>query len=91
MQPVYDADNLIDAYLVRHVLEDAGIPVYIRGEALVGGIGELPAFGLVAVCVPASAVPQARELIAGLPLLAGGADSADDLPDDTLLGCPQAS
>lgn len=99
MQAVYDADNLIDAYLVRHVLEEAGIPVYIRGEALVGGIGELPAYGLVAVCVPESAFPQARELIAGLPLLAGDAGSAEAREvspgitslDNPLPDCPQTS
>ncbi len=95
MQAVYDADNLIDAYLVRHALEAAGIPVYIRGEALVGGIGQLPVYGLVAVCVPESAFLQARELIAGLPLLAGdagSADAADASPDDVALSsCPQAA
>lgn len=95
MKAVYDADNLIDAYLVRHALEAAGIPVHIRGETLVGGIGELPAYGLVAVCVPQSAFPQARELIAGLPLLAGDADSvdaADVSPDDAaLFDCPQTA
>lgn len=90
MQAVYDADNLIDAYLVRHVLEVAGIPVHIRGEALVGGIGELPAHGLVAVCIPESAFQQARELIAGLPLLAGDAGNADVVTDVALPGCPQA-
>lgn len=93
MQAVYEADNLIDAYLVRHVLEQAGIPVHIRGEALVGGIGELPACGLVAVCVPRSAWPQARELIAELPLLAGDKDAAaadDAEPAVPLRGCPQA-
>lgn len=95
MEAVYAANNLIDAYLVRHALEQAGIPVYIRGEALVGGIGELPACGLVAVCVPPSAWPQARALIGQLPLLAGElpdkADSADDgaVIGDPLLGCPQ--
>lgn len=77
MQAVYGADNLIDAYLVRHALEAAGIPVRIRGEALVGGVEEIPAYGLVAVCVPQSAFPQARGLIARLPLLAGDAGSAD--------------
>jgi hypothetical protein len=72
MVPVYDAANLIDAYLVRHALEDAGIPAFIRGEALTGGIGELPVCGMVQVCVPAIAVPEAegvvRELDFGQPL-----------------------
>ncbi|AWV08112.1 putative signal transducing protein [Marilutibacter maris] len=68
MKVVYEADTLIDAHLVKHALEDAGIPVFLRGEALVGGMGELPLFGVVAVCVPDSAWPEASELVAGLPL-----------------------
>jgi hypothetical protein len=71
MQVVYEAANLIDAHLVRHALEHAGIPVFIRGEALQGAIGELPACGLVAVCVPESHWAQARLVVAGLPFVAG--------------------
>ena len=71
MQVVYEAAHLIDAHLVRHALEDAGIPVFVRGEALLGGIGDLPACGLVAVCVPDAAWPQARSIVAGMPLAAG--------------------
>ncbi|WP_133501156.1 DUF2007 domain-containing protein [Cognatilysobacter terrigena] len=79
MKPVYDAANLIDAHLVRHALEDAGIPVFIRGEALTGAIGELPLQGMVQVCVPEVAWPEAdaivRELDFGEPIVAD--DEAD--------------
>lgn len=68
MQVVYEAAHLIDAHLVRHALEDAGIPVFLRGEALLGGIGELPLFGAVQVCVPEAAWPQAREVVQALSL-----------------------
>ena len=68
MRTVYDAANLIDAHLVRHALEQAGIPAFVRGEALVGGIGELPAVGLVAVAVPDSAWEQARDVVEQLGL-----------------------
>jgi hypothetical protein len=77
MQVVYEAWNLIDAYLVRHALEDTGIPVFVRGEALLGGVGELPACGLVAVCVPDGCWPQARAVVESLPLLAGEAGDGD--------------
>ncbi|HVR81064.1 MAG TPA: DUF2007 domain-containing protein [Luteimonas sp.] len=73
MQVVYEAANLIDAHLVRHALEHAGIPVFIRGEALLGGVGELPACGLLAVCVPASHWAQARAVVETLPFAAGTA------------------
>ncbi|MBN8715461.1 DUF2007 domain-containing protein [Thermomonas sp.] len=68
MRTVYDAANLIDAHLVKHALEDAGIPAFVRGEALTGGIGELGVFGLVAVMVADAAEPEARALIAQLQL-----------------------
>lgn len=77
MRVVYEAWNLIDAYLVRHALEDAGIPVFVRGEALLGGVGELPACGLLAVCVPDSCWPQARTTIESLPLLEGETGDGD--------------
>lgn len=77
MKVVYEAANLIDAHLVRHALEDAGLPVFLRGEALVGGMGELPLFGVVAVCVPEAALPAAREIVQALPITAPPA--ADDL------------
>ena len=52
MQVVYHAHNLIDAHLARHLLEEAGIPVFVFGESLLGGAGELPMFGVLRVCVP---------------------------------------
>ena len=68
MRTVYDAANLIDAHLVRQALEAEGIPAFIRGEALTGGIGELGVFGLLAVMVPESAWPRARRLVGELEL-----------------------
>jgi len=78
MKVVYEAANLIDAHLVRHALEAAEIPVYLRGESLVGGMGELPMFGVVAVCVPEAAWPQARAIVDELALDEPLADAADD-------------
>ena len=69
MKVVYEANHIIDAHLVRHALEQENIPVYINGEALLGGLGEIPACGLITVCVPDSAELQARAIIDTLPLL----------------------
>jgi hypothetical protein len=68
MKVVYEAANLIDAHLVKHALEETGMPVFLRGEALLGGMGELPLFGVVAVCVPDSAWPDARAIVETLPI-----------------------
>ncbi|WP_314106147.1 DUF2007 domain-containing protein [uncultured Stenotrophomonas sp.] len=74
MHVIYQADNLFDAHLVKHALEDAGIPAFVFGEQLLGGMGELPLFGVLRVCIPDLARPEAEQIVAGLDL--GG--TADD-------------
>lgn len=71
MEVVYEAATAIDAYLVRHAFEQADIPVFVRGEALVGGIGELPACSLLTACVPHTYFSHVRAAIESLPLLTG--------------------
>lgn len=90
MRVVYEAAHLIDAHLVRGALEQAGIPVFVRGEHLTGAMGELPLGGLVSVCVPDSALEQARAIAAEVDAAlraprteAAAADGED--PDDGLL------
>lgn len=73
MRVVYEAGHLIDAYLVRHALEDAGIPAFVRGEALLGGLGQLPVCGMVAVSVPDSRFPDACMIVGSMPLVQGEA------------------
>ena len=80
MQTVYEAANVIDAHLVRQALEAEGIPAYVRGEALAGGIGELGVFGLVAVMVPEAAWPAARDLVEAMGLAGGQEAPAVDDP-----------
>lgn len=86
MRTVYDAANLVDAHLVRQALEAEGIPAFVRGEALVGGMGELGVFGLVAVMVPEAAWPQARAIVEALGL--GVAAAAKDRVDPLEGACP---
>ncbi|MFE0502001.1 DUF2007 domain-containing protein [Lysobacter soli] len=78
MKIVYQAANLIDAHLVRHALEAAEIPVFLQGEALTGGMGELPLFGAILVCVPDIVWPQANDIVDTLPLN----QPVEALPDD---------
>ena len=66
MRVVYEPENIIDAHLVKGVLEHAGIPVYLRGEFLAGGIGELPVSGLLALCVAEIMEDEARRVLADL-------------------------
>jgi len=89
MRTVYEAANLIDAHLARQVLEAEGIPAFIRGEALTGGIGELGVFGLLAVMVPEAAWPQARSLVEELALGASAeADEGETDENQGEAGCP---
>ncbi len=85
MRTVYEAANLIDAHLVRQALEAEGIPAFIRGEALTGGMGELGVFGLVAVMVPEAAWTEARLLVEALAL--GEPDTGACDADDGEAGC----
>jgi len=85
MKVVYHAANLIDAHLVRHALEAEEIPVFLQGEALTGGMGELPLFGTILVCVPDIVWPQAKDIVEALPLNQPVelADDDDEAPDSS--------
>jgi hypothetical protein len=64
MKTVFDASNNIEAHLVMHQLQQAGIDARIEGEYLQGGIGELPAAGNVRVVVNPKDEAEARAVIA---------------------------
>lgn len=82
MKVVYEAANLIDAHLVRHALEAQEIPVFLQGESLLGGVGELPLFGTIRVCVPDVVWPEASSIVASLPLNDPSAAASDDEAPD---------
>jgi Putative prokaryotic signal transducing protein len=81
MRALYDAENVVDAHLVKHALEAAGISAFIRGEYLTGALGELPMHGVVQVCVPAAAWADAQACLAQLDLARSLADDAADPAD----------
>ena len=69
MRCVYQAENSIDAHLVRGALENHGIPAFVFGDYLTGGIGQRPVLGLIEVHVAddrhAEAAAFVRELLLG--------------------------
>ena len=77
----YEAAHAIDAHLVRHALDAAGIPAFILGEALLGGLGELGIYGLVSVWVPDPCWPDARTVIESLRLGDPEADRDAEIED----------
>jgi putative signal transducing protein len=81
VQVVYRANNLIEAHLAKHALEGMDIPVFIFGESLLGGAGELPLFGVLRVCVPDPCVDEAMACLADLQLQEAHRDQAEEDPD----------
>lgn len=82
MQVAYLANNIIDAHLARHLLEDGGVPAFVFGEALQGGVGELPVSGFIRVCIPEGYQQQAeaclRVLVESEPVVG---DDLEALPN----------
>jgi hypothetical protein len=63
MRRVFQAANHIQAHMVMHVLEQAGVHALVQGEYLQSGAGELPLGNLVGVAVADEDVEIAREII----------------------------
>ena len=62
MKIVYQAENIIDANLVKNALEHDGISAFVSGQYLTGAAGELPPIALVNVMVAAVDWPRARPI-----------------------------
>ena len=60
---VYHASTSIEAYLIKNLLEQQEIPAYVFGDYLQGGVGEIPAIGLVTVNVSDSDFTRAKEIV----------------------------
>lgn len=85
MRVVYQAENIVDAHLVKNALDHAGIRAFVAGEYLTGALGELPVMGLVAVMVDDADVEAARsiaeEIDAALRDNRANPGAFDPLPD----------
>ncbi len=64
MQRIHEPADLMEAQMLISMLRGEGIEVYLQGENLVGGMGELPALGLLGLMVADEHAQLARELIA---------------------------
>jgi len=59
---VYQAENIIDANLVKNALEHEAIHAFVSGQYLTGAAGELPPMALVNVMVGEADWPRARAI-----------------------------
>ena len=64
MTSVYSASSIVDAHIIRGLLESEGIPAVVVGDVLQGGIGELPVAGLITVRVEDGLAGRAALIIA---------------------------
>jgi len=63
MKLVFEAQNSLEAHMILNLLEVAGLHGRINGELLQGGMGELPASGVVSVVVDDEDYWAAREVL----------------------------
>ena len=61
---IYDAANGVEAHMILHLLQQAGITGQVDGEYLQGAMGELPATGNVRVSVKPNDAEEAKKIIA---------------------------
>jgi hypothetical protein len=82
MLKIYEPENLMEGELLQAMLASEGIDARLGGKDLLGGMGELPVFGLLAIMVEQEQAERARGLItaynAALPL---SGDEPDSIPD----------
>ncbi|MFS2157555.1 DUF2007 domain-containing protein [Pseudomonas sp. Pseusp122] len=63
MQKIYEPENLMEGELLQAMLASEGVEAHLTGRHLLGGIGELPVFGLLGISVDNDQAERARELI----------------------------
>ena len=63
MQKIYEPENLMEGELLQAMLASEGVEAHLTGRHLLGGIGELPVFGLLGISVDNDQAERARALI----------------------------
>lgn len=78
MQKIYEPENLMEGELLQAMLASEGVEAHLTGRHLLGGIGELPVFGLLGISVDNDQAERARELITAYN---GASPLSGDEPD----------
>ncbi|HID09621.1 TPA: DUF2007 domain-containing protein [Candidatus Micrarchaeota archaeon] len=60
---IFEAHDIIEASIVKGLLEQFGFDVEMRGYALQGAIGELPVTGLVTLWIKREDAERARQIL----------------------------
>ncbi|WP_407295554.1 DUF2007 domain-containing protein [Stutzerimonas zhaodongensis] len=64
MLRIYEPRDLLEAEMLSGMLAAEGIEAFLTGRHLIGGMGELPAAGLLGLMVQDDEADRARHLIA---------------------------
>lgn len=79
MQRIHEPADLLEAQMLISMLRSEGIEVHLQGADLVGGMGELPALGLLGLMVEDQDAQRAQQLIASYqqatPVLEGATET----------------
>ncbi len=85
MRRVYEPETLLEAEMLLSMLGNEGIQAHLSGRHLVGGVGELPALGLLGLLVADEQAERARSLIGAYnAALVLPADEPDSYPGTLL-------
>lgn len=85
---IYRAANIVDAHLIRQMLEADGIPAFIQGEYLQGAVGELPANTEILVHVADENAEAARSIVDEWESAEPAVFDDDDSEKSTVTGNP---
>ena len=64
MIAVYRGSDYFEAQLLKGLMEQQGLQVFLQGAALQGGMGDLPALGHLSITVNDADQQRAEEIIA---------------------------
>ncbi|MBT6319981.1 MAG: DUF2007 domain-containing protein [Porticoccaceae bacterium] len=64
MISVYRGSDYFEAQLLKGLMEQQGLQVFLQGAALQGGMGDLPALGHLSITVNDADKQRAEEIIA---------------------------
>lgn len=63
MQRIYNATDIIEANIIKGLLEQFNIPSYVSGFYLQGGVGEIPPSGNSSIWVEEKYLERAKSVI----------------------------
>jgi hypothetical protein len=80
MISIFEAANTVEAHMILNLLEQAGLTGRIEDEYLQGGMGEIPAVGIIRVMILESDFEAAKKIVDEWDALMLAARCREQLP-----------